>query len=139
MQRPGQWISVFVISSLFVPSAHAQLELIVIDRPFQARNLAGVVVDSTGAAVPGVLVEECDASFTRTISGVLVGDCDQDPKHVLASTTTDVNGHFAFPRAKMGTTHYLHVRCNGWDPMPFSVKMRRLARTTLRIRLRTAT
>jgi hypothetical protein len=109
MRWLGKWIGFFAISFLFQPPARAQLVLITIVRPFQAHHLAGDVVDSTGAPVAGVVVEECDALFTplqprgpkgEPVSGVLPRDCDREPKHVLASTTTDANGHFAFPPTK---------------------------------------
>ena len=147
-RRAGEWISVFAISFLLAPFARAQLGLITFDRPFHARNLAGVVVDSTGAAVPGVVVEECDALFTplqprsptgEAVPGVPEVDCDREPKHVLASATTDANGRFAFQRAKMGTTHYLYLRGYGLDPMKLTVMVRRFARANLRIRIRVAT
>jgi hypothetical protein len=67
------------------------------------------------------------------------GPCDQDSKHVLASTKTDASGRFMFPRAKMGTTHYLHFFCGGFDPMQITVKMRWFAKGNLRVRLDVAT
>jgi hypothetical protein len=122
----------------------AQYELITYGRPFFARSLAGVVVDTTGAAVSGVVVEECSVHFTpiplrgpagESISGVAEGDCAKDPRYVMASVTTDANGHFAFPKAKLGSTHYLHLHSMGFDPMQITVKLRLYARSELRIKL----
>jgi hypothetical protein len=127
--------------------AHAQLELITIERPLRASNLAGIVVDPTGAPVSGAVVEDCDALFSPILArgaagepaqAVLQGDCDRDPKHVLGSTETDANGHFVFPRANLGTTHYLHLSCRGFDPMQITVKLRFFARPRVRIKLHIA-
>ena len=148
MRRIAIQIGLILFLIAFSRPARAQMELIEFAHPFHARNLAGGVVDSTGAPVSGVLIEECDVPFTpvqaRGSSGepipeVLHGDCDQYPKHVLASTKTDANGHFAFPQARMGTAHYLFVRVDGWDPMQITVKLRWFAKGNLRIRLHIAT
>ena len=113
-----------LILALFAYALPARaIELITIERPFRAQNLAGVVVDSTGATVSGVVVEACDAAYKR----------------VLATTRTDANGHFAFPKAKIGTTHYLHFQSNGFDPMQITVQLRRFAKGNLRIKLYIAT
>jgi hypothetical protein len=134
--------------ALFSFPAQAQLELITIERPLRANNSAEMVVDPTGAPVPGVMVEECDALFSpipargengEPVSEVLPGDCDKEPKHGLASTMTDANGHFAFPKARRGKKHYLHLSCPGFDPMQFSVKLRFFARKEMRIKLHIAT
>jgi len=124
--------------------ALAQLELITFERPLRASSLAGIVVDPTGVPVSGVVVEDCDALFSPVLARgaagepaqvALQGDCDRDPKHVLGSTETDANGHFVFPRAKLGTTHYLHLSCRGFDPMQIAVKLRFFARPGVRIKL----
>jgi hypothetical protein len=107
-------------SSLPLP---AQYELVTIERPFHSRDLAGAVVDSTGASVAGALIEDRDATFTR----------------VLASTTTDANGRFAFPQSKLGTTHYLNVQSKGFDPMHITVVLKGIAKGHVKIQLRVAT
>src|ERR1035438_4428829 len=100
------------------------IEFITFEHPFHARNLAGVVVDSTGAPVPGVMIEDCVQTFRQVrASGEaetperMILDCHSEPKHVLASTTSDYNGHFKLPHAKMGSTHYIFVSYPGFDPM----------------------
>lgn len=148
MRRPCQWTIILVFLFLFVPSMRAQLELITFDRPFQARNLAGVVVDSTGAPVAGVAIEDCVQTFRQVrapgdaeppvFEKAMILDCHSESEHVLASTTTDSEGRFRFPHAKMGTIHYLHVSCNGWNPMQLQVKIRRFARSNLLIKLHIA-
>jgi hypothetical protein len=132
----------------FALPAWAQFELVTIEKPIGSHHLAGVVVDSTGAPVPDVVVEECKVMFspvqTRDSAGeplrdVLHGDCGQESKNILASTATDAKGYFAFPKAKMGTTHYLHLEHYGFDPMQIKVKLRLFAKGNLHIRLHIAT
>jgi hypothetical protein len=123
--------------------------LIEFSHPFHAQNLAGVVVDSTGAPAPGVVIEDCvqtfrkvrgsDHSETPVFEERMILDCHSEPKHVLASITTDSNGSFRFPHAKMGTTHYLFVYSPGFDPMQITVNLRWFAKRNLRIMLIIAT
>jgi len=122
MRRVRFALGIAITSFVFTLPALAQYELITIERPFRAQSLAGVVVDSTGAPVAGVAVEDRDASF----------------KSVLHSTTTDANGRFAFSQVRNGTTHYLHLESRGFDPMQIAVKLRRLARAEVRIQLHVA-
>jgi hypothetical protein len=133
----------------FVLSARAQVALIEFAHPFHARHLAGVVVDSTGAPVSGVVVEDCVQTFIQARASVeadtsifekrMILDCHSEPEHILASTKTDAHGYFEFPRSKMGTTHYLFVYCPGWDPMQMIVKLRRYVKRNLKIQLHIAT
>jgi hypothetical protein len=113
-------LTVLLTSSLH---AKAQMELITIEHPFHARSLAGIVVDPSGGTVPGVVIEDCDSTF----------------KQVLDSTTTDANGHFIFPHAKAGTTHFLRVSHYGFDPMQITVELGHFAKGGLTIRLYIAT
>ena len=69
----------------------------------------------------------------------MLWDCDRDPKHILASTTTDANGRFAFPQAKGVKVHYLHLSLNGFDPMQVVVKISRFTRSELNIKMQVAT
>jgi Carboxypeptidase regulatory-like domain len=101
----------------------AQYELITIERPFHSRDLAGAVVDITGAPVPGATIEDRDATFAR----------------VLASTISDANGRFAFPQGKLGTAHYLNVQSKGFDPMHITVVLKGIAKGHVKIQLRVAT
>ena len=113
-------------SSIFLtiaPRAPAQVELITFDHPFEAQKLAGVALDASGASVIGVLVEDCDSTFKR----------------VLASAWTDENGHFAFRRAKTGTTHYLRISKGGFDPMHIEVRVTNAGEPDLKIQLHIAT
>jgi hypothetical protein len=53
--------------------AKAVYEIVVVQRPFRTHSLAGVVVDPSGAILPGATVDDRDPTFSR----------------VLATTTTD--------------------------------------------------
>jgi hypothetical protein len=132
----------------FAPPAWGGIELVIIERPFHAHNLAGVVVDPSGAPIPGVVVEECDASFSpRPLNDpaekpspiTVLWDCDRDPKHVIASEKTDANGHFSFPRAKKAKAYYLHLSVAGFDPMQVIVNVGRYERSELHIQMNIAT
>ena len=137
----------FVLASFaLVPPARAGIERI--DQLFRAHHLAGVVVDPNGEPVPDVVIEECDAIFIplptsrgtgERLPDTLRPDCFREPKHILRSTTTDANGHFAFPNAEVGTTHYLHLYSPGFDPMMITVKLRLFARAKSLIKLTVAT
>jgi hypothetical protein len=125
------------------------IELITIGGSLHAREFAGVVVDQMGAPVAGVLIEDCIQTFGQrwtdihekktTLDEPMLLDCNTEPKHILASATTDSKGRFKFPKTKMGTMHYLHLSCPGFDPMQITVKLRWFARRNLRIKLFIAT
>ena len=125
------------------------IELITIEHPFRVQHLAGVVVDTTGAPVPGVVIVDCVQSFrqvrasgdaeTPVFEKRMILDCQVEPKHVLASTTTDSQGRFNFPHTKMENTHYLYIQSPGFDPMQITVKTCWFARRNLRIKLHIAT
>ena len=149
MRRIAVQIGLVLALLAFALPAHAGIELITFEQPFHAQNLAGVVVDSTGAPVPGVVIEDCVQTFRQVrgsdhseppvFENAMILDCHSEPKHVLSSTTTDSNGRFKLTHAKMGSTHYLYVYCPGFDPMQITVKLRWFARRNLRIKLHIAT
>jgi hypothetical protein len=119
IRRTGALLSAFALA---LP-ALAQYETIVIKHPIRAQRLAGIVEDSTGAPIAGVAVEDRDSAF----------------KSVLASTKTDANGHFAFPGAAHGKTHYLHLQSLGFDPLEITVKLHHVGgRSELRVELHVA-
>ena len=148
MRRLAMQIGLIVTLLVFALPVRAQVELIEFAHPFHAQNLAGVVVGSTGAIVPGVVVKDCVQTFRQVRASVesqtpvfekrMILDCHSEPKHVLASTTSDSNGRFRFPHTKMGTTHYLFVYYPGFDPMQITVKLRWFAKGNLRIQLHIA-
>jgi hypothetical protein len=99
--------------------AKAVYEIVVVQRPFRTHSLAGVVVDPSGAILPGATVDDCDPTFSR----------------VLATTTTDSTGYFAFSGTKIGSNHYLRFRSRGFNPLEISVKLRHFAPAQLRVKL----
>ncbi|HUB52505.1 MAG TPA: carboxypeptidase-like regulatory domain-containing protein [Terracidiphilus sp.] len=128
--------------------AHTQLELIVIEKPFNARGLSGTVVDANGAQIPGAVVEECDAPFTpieakngqgAPTGEILHGDCTRAPNRVISSTVTNLKGRFTLQSVKNGRIHFLHVSAPGFDPVQITVRIRLFAQAGVRIQLRIAT
>jgi len=104
------------------PHSRAQLVLITFDHPFQAQKLAGVALDPSGTSVMGVLIEDCDPTFKR----------------VRKSAWTDEDGRFAFRRGRAGTTHYLRVSRDGFDPMRMIVQIKPGASAELAVQLHIA-
>jgi len=149
MRRPAMMIGLFVTLGALSLPARAGIELITFAHPFRTHNLAGVVVDSMGAPVAGVVIEDCVQTFKQVRSSGdaekpvfeerMVLDCHFEPKHVRASTTTDSEGRFKFPHAKMGSTHYLYLSQSGFDPMQITVKLRHFAHAEVRLQLVIAT
>jgi len=124
--KPWRLARAFGLSFLLLavsPHSQAQLVLITFDHPFQAQKLTGVALDPSGASVMGVLIEDCDPTFKR------------DRKSVW----TDENGRFAFRRSNAGTTNYLRVSRNGFDPMRMIVQLKPGASAELTIQLQIAT
>ena len=123
LRRLARTIGFCLLLLAVSPHPQAQLVLITFDHPFQAQKLAGVTVDSSGESVMGVLIEDCDSTF----------------KKVRASARTDEDGHFAFRKWKAGTTHYLRVSRDGFDPMRMIVQLKPSASAELTIQLQIAT
>ena len=71
--------------------------------------------------------------------GVLIEDCDPTFKRVRKSVWSDENGRFAFRRGRAGTTHYLRVSRDGFDPMQMTVQLKPSVSAGLTIRLYIAT
>ncbi len=99
--------------------ALAGVEVVRISTPFHAHHLEGVVVDPVG----------------EPISGVTVEDVDETANKVLATVTTDAQGRFAFPHAPSGTSHFLHLRARGFNPLEVIVKVGGLPRPTLHLKM----
>ena len=77
--------------------------------------------------------------------GVLIEDCDPTFKKVRRSAWTDENGRFKFHegfmflRGRTGTTYYLRVSKDGFDPMRLTVQLKSAASAELTIQLTIAT
>jgi hypothetical protein len=123
LRRLARAIGLSLLLPAISPHPQAQLMLITFDHPFEAQKLAGVAVDPSGASVMGVLIEDCDPTF----------------KKVRRSAWTDEDGHFALRRGRTGTTHYLRVSRDGFDPMQMIVQLKPSASAELTIQLQIAT
>lgn len=115
----GSLLAAFTLAVPLIAQGNQIVELL----PTDARHLAGVVTDATGAGISGALVEDCDSTYKR----------------VIASEKTDANGHFSFPNARYGSVHYLSVRCPNFDLTHVKVMIGSLAKRGLRIRLAVGT
>lgn len=96
----------YVLSAIVVAAASlplvAQQTIIEIERPFQAQNLAGTVIaEISNGGIAGVTVQECTEKWAT----------------VLASTTTDSKGRFAFPSSSGNGLHYLRLSAPGFNIM----------------------
>ena len=81
-----------------------QLQLVRIEQPFHARNVAEIIIDPSGAGIPDVGVERMDSKFVTTIQ----------------ETTTDARGAFHFSDLPNGT-YYLRLSKPGFDPTEVTV------------------
>jgi carboxypeptidase family protein len=100
----------FAVSCLLLFStgrASAGVELIEISEVQLVRELSGVVEDSSGALMKGVLVEEFSSDW----------------KKVLRSSHTDAEGTFLLRGTKDWQLHWLQVSCNGFNPMRFRMRV----------------
>jgi len=84
---------------LFSLTGVAQLQIVEIEKPQLAKSVGGVVNDPSGAALPGVTVEERS----------------QDWKTILRSTETDRVGRFHFSSTRNKTVYYLQFSRYGFD------------------------
>jgi len=89
-------------------NAFAQTQLVVKEKPIKAQSLAGKV--QLGDSREGV-------------RGVLVEDCSDDWKAVLASTHTDEGGQFIFAKPSRNRMHYLRLSFPGANTLLVKVKL----------------
>lgn len=143
MVRALVWTTLGAVAFLTPARALAGVDLIVDERPLHAHHLAGVILDYNGVPLPGVRIEVCDWPYTplhfESIPETRRGPCDGDPKHVIASTESDSNGHFSFPRLGVWRTRYLHLSLNGMNPMEVGVKWAFFAHVGVKIKMVVAT
>jgi len=144
--RVGRFSIVLAICSI-ASTAHAQIELIEIGYPIRARHLAGVVLDPSGAGVPGVLIGECAVATGKPAPevpafasgfGAFQASCGGDNEHVVAWAVSDSAGHFAVPNVTSARAHKLVISAAGFDPIRLTVRLRRIARKEMRITLKVA-
>jgi hypothetical protein len=108
---------------LFSLSAGAQLEIVEIEQPQLVKSLKGVVNDPTGAAIPGVVVEERSADW----------------KEVLRSTETDDKGRFQFRKTENKAVYYIEFSRSGFDFLRVTIHLERNGKPSLVVKLPIAT
>lgn len=101
--------------SLLSLSVVAQMEIVEIEGPQSAKSVAGVVLDPSGAALPGVTVEE------RT----------EDWKAVLRSTETDENGRFHFSPSRNKAVYCLQFSRSGFNWLRMKLQLDKKAKPPL--------
>jgi hypothetical protein len=112
-----------IVLILVVHPVHAQNELIIQEKISVSSELAGHVdIQMTGAPATGVKVELYSSDW----------------KTVLASTTTDGNGHFSLAKAPGSKLFYVQVSSPGMNPYRLRVRVRRNATHDLTIHLSVA-
>jgi hypothetical protein len=75
------------------------MEIVEIEKPQVAKSVSGIVNDPSGAALPGVTVEERS----------------DDWKTVLRSTETDDHGRFHLSRSRNKTIYHLQFSRSGFN------------------------
>jgi hypothetical protein len=100
-------IAVALAWVVFISSAKAVRELVIIEAPQLAQHVEGVVLDPSGAPIPDVAVTD------RTVDGVTV----------LRSTKTDSKGHFHFPTQRGKSAYYLRFDHPLWNPLHVMLKL----------------
>lgn len=114
-------IGIMILSVLTIGTSApvvGQNTLHIYEKALKAHTLAGIVrVGHGGEGAQGVLVEKCS----------------EDWNTVMASTLTDEQGHFAFPRATRKGFHYLRLSGPGITTVLVKVKICRSAPQELSI------
>jgi hypothetical protein len=99
------------ISLLAVAPAVAVRTFVVIEDPFVAQRVDGVVLDSTDSPISGMTVSDCSPKWIK----------------VLRETTTDSNGRFHFSRLQGKSTYFLRFDHPLWNPLGLRLKLDRRA------------
>ena len=107
------------ICSLLSLCAVAQLEVVEIEEPQLAKSITGVVNDPSGAALPGVTVEERSADW----------------KSVLRSTETDARGRFHFSKTKNKTVYYIEFSRSGFNWLRIKMQLDKKAKRSLVVKM----
>ena len=100
-------IAIAVLCALFVSSAKAVRELVVIEKLQPAQRVEGIVLDPSGAPIPNMTVTDCTEEWAA----------------VLRSTTTDSNGHFRFSSQRGKSVYYLHFEHALFNPLELRLKL----------------
>jgi hypothetical protein len=100
-------IVIAIVCALFVASASAVRELVVIEEPQLAQRVEGIVLDPTGAPITDMIVTD------RTEDGVTV----------LRTARTDVKGHFHFPSERGKSAYCLRFDHPWFNPLQLTLKV----------------
>jgi len=99
------------------------LEIVEIEQPQLVKSLKGVVNDPSGAAIPGVIVEERSADW----------------KEVLRSTETDERGRFHFRKTQNKAVYYIEFSRSGFDFLRVKIQLAKKGKPSLVVKLPIAT
>jgi len=100
-------IAITLTCAFFVTSAKAVRELVVIEELQPAQRVAGVVLDPSGAPIPGMTVTDRADEWGA----------------VLRSTTTDSTGHFRFSQRRGKSVYYLRFDSTLFNPLQLRLKL----------------
>lgn len=95
------------------------MEVVEIDTPQFAKSVAGVVNDPSGAALPGVTVEERS----------------EDWKTVLRSTETDGKGRFRFSPKRNQAIYYLQFSRSGFNWLRIKLQLDKKAKSAVVLKM----
>jgi len=123
MEAKRQFLRGCLFLTLAASAAHAQATVFIQEKVAVSRALAGYA----------------DIGITKTpAEGITVALCNSDWSTVLASTQTDARGHFFLATPKTGDLFYLRLSAPGVNPYQLRVRIKKDARSELRVHLSNA-
>jgi hypothetical protein len=123
MKRKCKFLSVCLLLILAGSAGHAQTTVFIQEKVAVSRALAGYA----------------DIGITKTpAEGITVALCSSDWSRVLASTQTDARGYFSLETPKTGDLFYLRLSAPGVNPYQVRVRIKKNARSELRVHLSNA-
>lgn len=100
-------IAIAVLCALFVSSAKAVRELVVLEELQPAQRVEGIVLDPSGSPIPNVTVTDRTEEWAA----------------VLRTTTTDSNGQFRFSSQRGKSVYYLRFDNALFNPLELRLKL----------------
>ena len=104
--------SITLTCALFVISAKAVRQVVVIEELQRAQRVEGVVPDASGAPIPDMTVTDRSDEWAA----------------VLRSTGTDSKGHFRFTPEPGKTIYFIRFDHAGFNPLELRLKLDKNAR-----------
>ncbi len=95
------------------------MEIVELQQPQLAKSVDGIVIDPSGAALPGVTVEERSADW----------------KNVVRSTETHENGRFHFSRERKESTYNLQFYRAGFNWLRLTAQLDRTAKKMVTVKM----